>query len=245
MNAHFTLASTAAVVGIASACFSIPGRAQVRVEITPLLGAFTPTAAIVRYSSPYGCYPEDYTSSGRCPNSGLLGAVARQRVAPVVGGVGTVWPGARFAAELSVSYAASEVGPYDYAAHVLATSARFLVLLAPGTARVSPYVAAGWAAVMHWGLAWDSVTATNYPVSGYGPGQFTSWGPTAAVGFRTQVARSIAVRGELQGYSYATHYGGLMNAPPRQNDLIAWVGVSAALAWRASRRSSTDAAERQ
>jgi len=185
-----------------------PCAAQVRVEVTPFVGAYLPNATVLTVPpSPGGCLAgstlPQHAATARVTGSllgGLQcgGAHVHQRSAPIVGGQITGWLGSRLAVDLSLGYSWSGVVSEpccstflplgvggDTSAHVVIGSAQFL-FVAPFTVRSSLYLIVGGAFVAHRG--------DGYAIIGNAP---TEWGVAFGVGVRTALTPTLTPRADL------------------------------------------------
>jgi len=212
--------------------------AQVRIELTPQVGAYLPNTNLVE-TVPGSCVSEFDFLGDPCGTYGKPVSV-RQKTAPMVGGLVTVWIGRRFGADVALGYAAStmtSLAPYsppalatlpavigDTAAYVVSGSARVLYDLTPRFRRSSVYLGAGFAFVKHGGVGYDvTVRAFTGSVQGH-----TDWGPTFGVGARYQLSRALAVRGDVQNCLYI--HGPSAAISHFRGDFVASAGLSLALA---------------
>jgi hypothetical protein len=182
------------------------------VEFSPVVGAYVPHGSPV--SESLGCLTIGDMSCR---------ASRRQNIAIAVGGRATAWVNRWIALEGSVWYAASPVTAdtsttrsgrfllhqtYDAPARVVAGNVRVLVSLVRG-AGAWAYVVGGPAFVGRFGDAYAAETG------------MTRVGGVVGVGAHLRLARSVALRAEVEDYLYSVQ-------GYHQQDFILSVGLSLA-----------------
>jgi hypothetical protein len=180
------------------------------VELSSMVGAYVPTAQLSSLVPP-------------CVAVGGCLLTRRQNAAIALGGRVTAWFNRRIALEGSVWYSPSSVAEQasssfngsplvvatnETPASIVATNVRILVspINAP---TMWVYVVGGPALVAHTGEAYPGSTGT------------TQVGGVVGVGAHLRVARSLALRAELEQYMYSFQGSG-------QRDLFVSVGLSLA-----------------
>jgi hypothetical protein len=193
-------------VALALLAVAVPCAAQVRIELTPLVGIYAPTAPVVI----------DETFSA-CPIllvcTRLNGSTARQQKAIAVGARLTAWFSQRFAMDLSFehsrtsvrgfapvdlcfAYTCSLFGSEDTAASVVTGSARLLVNVIKLPPRGAVYLVGGWGFESRGGPAYRAFLS----------GKTTNWGPVLGVGSQFRVLHWLAVRAEVEDYLFSIRF---------------------------------------
>ncbi len=192
-----------------------PSFAQVRIEITPLVGVYAPSG------SSYGSTP----GGGQTPGGSIPAASVQETSAFAGGALLTAWVSTRVGLEVGAAYSPSGVarcfgpsygfqgsdpgGCSDSSGQVFAGSARLLLSLGPPVrGQVSTYLLAGVSVLHRPGPTMDQQCEGEF-----GPGipgncigalplAFTEWEPTLGIGVRMPVTRALAPRAELAFMGY-------------------------------------------
>jgi hypothetical protein len=192
---------------------AIPGplAGQVRVEFSPQVGVFTAATDL----------PDDLDASCGCS------ATLKQATSFALGGRLSLWLTSRLAIEGNVQYSSSRLLarpksitlPSDDA-HVLASSARILLSVLPGSLPLSFHLSGGGGVVSHGGKAYDGVRGTN------------DFGVAAGAGFRFPISETVSLRADVDGYHYtAQFYDNVGHSTPSRSQTDIWISIGLTGAW--------------
>lgn len=184
---------------------ALPAQAR-SLEITPYLGLYMPTTAVVSQFEP--------TCS--CDVS------LKHKSAFLFGARVLYWMGDKFGLEGTVGYSgsgvtaeASGLGTADTTARIVVGSARLLARLGRPDASTGFLAGVGVGLVAHGGDAYDGATGT------------TDFGGSVMVGVRSRITSQLTVRLEFEDYLYSASFGPSPNTDSKfQHDFVASVGLS-------------------
>jgi hypothetical protein len=218
------------VVSLAALAAAAKGRAQVKVEFTPLAGAYMPTAALFR--------------AGTVPHA--PSARLRQETGLALGGQVTAWVTDRVAVEGSFGHSGSGVeltasfNPYldrccadvtsRSAGHVSMVSARLLLVVVGRPSSRALYILGGPVYVDHGDQGFNP--CPNCFIYYTTVGMFSSLGAVVGIGARFKVPRTaLAVRTELEDCRYEARFSAQAGSDSWsssrvQNDLLLSLGLS-------------------
>jgi hypothetical protein len=228
-----------AIICIPALAIASKGGAQVKLEFTPLVGSYVPTAALI----PAGTLP------------GFDAARVRQKAGVAFSGRVTAWVTDRLAIEGSAEYSGSGatqtayvsagypcpwcyvVGTSNSRSHVSIVSVRLLRVVGGHLSSTALYILGGPAFVSYGD---QDFNPCPYPSCGFKVVGMTRQGPGAVVGIgaRFKVPRTnLALRADLEDCLYGARFSGESGPSPggplswsrsqTQNDFLLSLGLSA------------------